>query len=144
MKKILLAFVGCLLLSACSGSPAEDCPTSESLEKWVFPHGVAPVFSHCNQVAEFSADAQENGTLVSDRAVYSPIVKLTAHFDLLDGKGTFEAFAGKESGPIVNRRDSGDLSVTGDVQANWAEISIVGIAGPDAPMKWRVSDVHIE
>lgn len=135
--------IACLLVGCGNADLAESCPSSESLLTWATSQGAMVAFSECNRTAEVLTPATE-ATVIS-RSYWSTAstVSLSASFELLSGAGRFDVLAGKEIGPIVNRKDSGTLTVTGEVVGGFAGLAIHGVADAGAAMRWRVSQVSI-
>lgn len=135
--------IGLALLAACGTSfSSTDCPVGEDLLSWVWPVGSVQL-SQCNRVGQASS-GRAGAALRSSYQGGAAAVTLSARFEILAGAGRFEVFAGKESGPIVNSRSSGSLSVTGQVVDGVAPLALWGLGDDDAaPMQWRVSNVQI-
>ena len=137
------SLIALALLVACGGSsaPQENCPSSVDLQPWVWRGAVQ--FSQCNRTAEAESSQSGTGLLWMYRGS-AKTVTLSAQFELLNGSGHFQVAAGNQTGPIVDRNSSGQLSATGEVVDAEAVLAIWGLADSAAPIKWRVSDVRIE
>lgn len=140
-----LVFIA-LLVAACGGtaSPSDQCPAGEDLQPWVWPVDSAQL-SQCGRVADLSStSSSEQPSIGRSYWTDAKMVKLSAQFEILSGAGQFRIFAGKESGPIVHREDTGPLSVSGEVVGGFARLTLQAIPTETTSMRWRVSGVRIE
>lgn len=140
--RLALLTVLILAFAACGSAAGSACPDSEALSAWQLPGHGQPALSQCDRVAEFNVGAGMGGVLTESLQSTAASVSLSADFELLDGEGEFQLFAGQQDGPAV-RMDSGALTATGKISAGWAILAANGLAAPGKTMRWRVSNVRV-